>query len=66
MRAAMERAKRNILAVDTSKFTRLALVWLRLIAAFDVLVTDAEQPPPIQALLADVGVAVGGGTDTRR
>lgn len=58
VRAAMERAERTILAVDASKFTRLALVRLGLITAVDVLVTDAEPPPPIQALLADAGVVV--------
>ena len=58
VRAAMQRADRTILAVDSSKFGRRALVCLGSIADVDILVTDVDPPPELRALLEAGGVTV--------
>ena len=58
VRAAMQQAKRTILAVDGSKFFRRGLVSLAVISEVDLVVTDTPPPPAITALLAVAGVGV--------
>lgn len=56
--AAMKQAERIILAVDSSKFSRRALVRLASLADIDALVTDSLPDAGIVALLQRHGVAI--------
>lgn len=55
-RAAMRRARRVLLAVDSSKFGAAAPLRLAEIAEIDVLVTEAAPSPEIARMLEDGGV----------
>ncbi len=56
--AAMKQAERIILAVDSSKFSRRALVRLASLADVDALVTDSLPNEGIVALLQKHGVSI--------
>ncbi len=53
--AIIENARRVCLAADHSKFGRTAMVRLGDLSQIDALFTDQPPPPPLRALLADLG-----------
>ncbi|WP_246041319.1 DeoR/GlpR family DNA-binding transcription regulator [Peteryoungia ipomoeae] len=53
VQAAMRQAERVLLAVDTSKYGRRALVKLANLADVDEIVTDAAPPAPLDRLVAE-------------
>ncbi len=53
--AIIENSRRVCLAADHSKFGRTAMVRLGDLSQIDALFTDQPPPPPLRALLADLG-----------